>query len=261
LAGLYALERLGQGNPDHQQTVVDVVCAYLRMPYTPPAEPGNADDLDEDRRHEELQVRMTAQRILANHLREDPRKVGFSPPAGQSTFWPDISLDLSGAHLVDFMLTGCRLHVVDLHGATLTGETTFSGTQCELAFMQRTDFRGHADFRGTVFTNSAWISGSTFGSDVWFHSDEFFSGARFGRHVSFRGTTFHRKARFGGAVFSGSADFGETKWPQGAEFIEFADVRIENPAMTSLGVGAAPSSWPEGWRVKITDGTGTLERG
>lgn len=35
LAGLYALERLGQGNPDHRQTVIDVVCAYLRMPYTP----------------------------------------------------------------------------------------------------------------------------------------------------------------------------------------------------------------------------------
>ncbi len=38
LGGLYALERLGQNTPDHRQTVVNVICAYLRMPYTPPAE-------------------------------------------------------------------------------------------------------------------------------------------------------------------------------------------------------------------------------
>ena len=38
MAGLYALERLGQDNPKLRQTVIDVICAYLRMPYTPPAE-------------------------------------------------------------------------------------------------------------------------------------------------------------------------------------------------------------------------------
>lgn len=36
MAGLYALERLAQANPDHRQTVVNVICAYLRMPYEPP---------------------------------------------------------------------------------------------------------------------------------------------------------------------------------------------------------------------------------
>ena len=39
LAGLYALERLAQDNPgkNFRQTIVNVVCAYLRMPFTPPA--------------------------------------------------------------------------------------------------------------------------------------------------------------------------------------------------------------------------------
>jgi hypothetical protein len=37
LAGLYALERLAQDNPVHRQSIVEVICAYLRMPYTPPA--------------------------------------------------------------------------------------------------------------------------------------------------------------------------------------------------------------------------------
>lgn len=36
LGGLHALERLAQKNPDQRQTIVDVICAYLRMPYTPP---------------------------------------------------------------------------------------------------------------------------------------------------------------------------------------------------------------------------------
>ena len=37
LGALYSLEHLAQDNPEYRQTVVDVVCAYLRMPYTPPS--------------------------------------------------------------------------------------------------------------------------------------------------------------------------------------------------------------------------------
>jgi hypothetical protein len=44
LGALYSLEHLGQDNPVRRETVVDVLCAYLRMPYAPPAEahPDNA---------------------------------------------------------------------------------------------------------------------------------------------------------------------------------------------------------------------------
>ncbi|GAA4590433.1 hypothetical protein GCM10023194_47230 [Planotetraspora phitsanulokensis] len=38
LAGLYSLERLAQDNVSLRQTVVNVICAYLRTPYTPLAE-------------------------------------------------------------------------------------------------------------------------------------------------------------------------------------------------------------------------------
>jgi hypothetical protein len=37
LGGLYALERLGQ-DTSQRQAVVNVICAYLRMPFTPPQE-------------------------------------------------------------------------------------------------------------------------------------------------------------------------------------------------------------------------------
>ena len=40
LGGLYALERLAQDNPPHRQTIVNVICAYLRMPF-PPAAPAS----------------------------------------------------------------------------------------------------------------------------------------------------------------------------------------------------------------------------
>ena len=39
LGGLYALERLAQDNPAHRQTIVNVICAYLRMPFPPQRQP------------------------------------------------------------------------------------------------------------------------------------------------------------------------------------------------------------------------------
>ncbi|MEU6741925.1 hypothetical protein [Streptosporangium sandarakinum] len=49
LGGLYALERLAQDSPGHRQIIVNVICAYLRMPYTPP-EPAPAPDPEGDRK-------------------------------------------------------------------------------------------------------------------------------------------------------------------------------------------------------------------
>ena len=40
LGGLYALERLAQDNTAHRQTIVDVICAYLRMPFSVDTAPG-----------------------------------------------------------------------------------------------------------------------------------------------------------------------------------------------------------------------------
>ncbi|WP_218011244.1 hypothetical protein [Herbidospora mongoliensis] len=93
LAGLYALERVAQDNPGHRQTIVNVICAYLRMPFTPsaPADPEQErkQALRRARRRTrtpstatdtptaagsdpegERQVRLTAQTILTDHLRD-----------------------------------------------------------------------------------------------------------------------------------------------------------------------------------------------
>src|SRR4051794_19623242 len=42
LAGLYALERLAQNNPSQRQTIVNVICSYLQMPYTTRSDSGGA---------------------------------------------------------------------------------------------------------------------------------------------------------------------------------------------------------------------------
>ena len=42
LGGLYALERLGETHELQRRTIINVLCAYLRMRYTVPDEP--ADD-------------------------------------------------------------------------------------------------------------------------------------------------------------------------------------------------------------------------
>ncbi|MGW4410373.1 hypothetical protein ACWEJ6_40490 [Nonomuraea sp. NPDC004702] len=55
LAGLYALERLAQDTPALRQTIVDVICSYLRMSYTPPRE-----DRGEKIRAAQPRARLTA---------------------------------------------------------------------------------------------------------------------------------------------------------------------------------------------------------
>ncbi|WP_143531936.1 hypothetical protein [Saccharothrix sp. ALI-22-I] len=101
--GLYALERLAQDHPDNpslRQTVVNVLCAYLRAPFDLPGDPPDANTdrtaRDEHReRVQEREVRLTAQRILISHL--NPGDDAEHSPA---TFWADIDLELTSAVLI-----------------------------------------------------------------------------------------------------------------------------------------------------------------
>lgn len=130
LAGLYALERLAQNHLQQRQTIVNVVCAYLRMPFKPGAR-GTA---------EELQVRKAAQRILMLHLR----------PGSEGSFWPDTDLDLSEAKLVDFTLTHCRIRSAVFDRAVFSGVTDFSGAVfVSKASFDNATFSGDVDFGDT----------------------------------------------------------------------------------------------------------------
>jgi Pentapeptide repeats (9 copies) len=162
LGGLYALERLAQNVPAQRQTIVNVICAYLRMPYELPAP--ELDAGENRTREQERQVRFTAQRILTLHLRP-------STPA----FWPDIDLDLTGAVLPELDLSNCRIR---------------SGR------FVRAQFTTHARFEDTIFTGNAQFQRATITDRARFDRTQFLGEALF------TDTSFPSATSFAGAQFA-----------------------------------------------------------
>ncbi|MGX7827122.1 pentapeptide repeat-containing protein [Actinokineospora sp. 24-640] len=206
LGGLYALERLAQDHVEQRQTIVNVLCAYLRMPYTLPGDPPETDAVtDPDLRKEltaehrdgtqEREVRLTAQRILTHHLRPGPDN-----PV--ETFWENIDLDLTGATLINFTLTNCTVRTAEFDRATFIGTTRFD----------EATFTGNARFTKTAFTGNAWFTEATFTGNAWFVQ------ATFTRDTWFVQATFTREAWFVQATFTGDAWFAEATFTHDARF-------------------------------------------
>ena len=198
LGGLYALERLAQDSPAQRPTIVNVICAYLRMPFptmapasksVPIATENAAEPVADttltaaahDTWQQERQVRLTAQRILSEHLRKP--NTDLQPADFDNTpFWPGIRLDLTGATLIDFSLD---------YG--LVTEAKFGGAT----------FSGGARFDKATFSGDAVFSWATFNG-----GDTRFGGATFSGDAVFSGATFNRgNALFGNATFNGDARF------------------------------------------------------
>jgi hypothetical protein len=186
LTALYTLERLANDNPLHQQTIVNIICAYLRMPYTPPTDHGSAVDRTrgsarlnkrryqaarrgrhlipepaptESDPHEERQVRVTAQRLLTTHLNPAAKANG--------TFWKGITLDLRGATLMGFDLFCCELATADFSNATFSGIANFGSAT----------FSGIANFRSAAFADRAHFESVTFSGITDFRLATFLRGA------------------------------------------------------------------------------------
>ncbi|MCE6999252.1 pentapeptide repeat-containing protein [Saccharothrix sp. S26] len=218
LGGLYALERLAQDNPGQRQTIVNVLCAYLRMPVDLPREP--PDDPDADRlRRREHEVRLTAQRVLISHLRP-----GEDLDHPDVVFWPDLELDLTGVELHDVDFSGCRVRALRLAGATLLGEARFTGaTFTADATFEQTTLAGDVRFDRCTFAGRALFRGMTFTGNIDFAEARFARGARFegtsfGADAGFSGAGFARSAWFTDTTFAREAEFGEVRFGGNAEF-------------------------------------------
>jgi len=150
LGGLYALERLAQDNPSQRQTIVNVLCAYLRMPYDPPENDAgpDADHMAHLAAVQEREVRVTAQRILAAHQRPEALD-----------HWPGVHLDLSGATLVDANFSDCELYEAKFTGTVFTGAS---------AMFMRAAFTGVTRFSNATFQTLAAFDGATFAGRLWF---------------------------------------------------------------------------------------------
>ncbi|MGD1225822.1 pentapeptide repeat-containing protein [Streptomyces krungchingensis] len=144
LAGVYALARLADDWEEQRQVCIDVLCAYLRMPYKPdPAAQGHKTG--------EREVRHTIIRVISAHL-QDP---------DAATAWSRYRLDFTGAVFDGGDFAGSHFAGwVSFDGATFSGGrvsfsyATFSGGKVSF---DRAAFRG-----GRVSFGAATFSGTTF---------------------------------------------------------------------------------------------------
>ncbi|MFD8497851.1 pentapeptide repeat-containing protein [Amycolatopsis sp. NPDC059657] len=186
LGGLYALERLAQDNVGQRQTIVNVLCAYLRM-FTDAADDVTADHIDGHRLQRERRARQAAAVILRTHLRPDDGE----------RFWRDMDLDLSGASVLEFDLSQCRVRSATFRAATFVGDALFGSTAfgSDVTFALAR-FTGTAEFAEAVFEGSASFESATFSSDAAFTAAVFTGKARFDSAI------FSTHARFESAMFT-----------------------------------------------------------
>lgn len=179
LAGIYAMAGLADDWPAHRQTCIDVLCAYLRMPY-----PELDDSFLHDERvawHREREVRHTVVRVITAHLRDDA-----------TTSWCGHDFDFGGTNFDGGDFSRARFS----GGTARFASAKFSGW----ADFHRTDFSGgYVNFASTEFC----------GHGISFDQAKFCGG-----QVNFSRARFpDGEVRFPGAEFSsGEVDFG------GAEF-------------------------------------------
>ncbi len=226
LGGLYSLERLARDYEQHRQTVVDVVCAYLRMPIQshmtesnigadattnmeqePDGPAGNGAD-------QELQVRLAAQRLLARHLRA-PMSTSNSASRESDAYWHSVRIDLSGARLIHPDFSGCTFSSADFSGARFSGgRVRFSSCRFPMgALFSSCVFDQGADFSRSVFGGGASFTGCSFMGQADY------SGALF-QNAGFNRARFEREVFFGASMFSGTTWFRRAEFSENSEFRE-----------------------------------------
>jgi hypothetical protein len=186
VGALHALAGLARSRPEYTQTVLDVLCSYLRRPfehprYKPDSEdiPGSADQ------EQELQVRLTAQRLIRDLL-----------PAADAPDAPDHDLDLTGAVVEYLDFSGRRIGGMLLRYAALHSSTNLSGCR----FTGRVYFTAAGTGTGRLIGRFR-CRGAVFESHAWF------SGTKFTEAADFTETTFAGPTSFKDAVFANDADF------------------------------------------------------
>ncbi|MFB7484669.1 pentapeptide repeat-containing protein [Streptomyces anulatus] len=193
LGGVHALAGLADDAPDDslRQTCIDVLCAYLQLPFTP--DPGT-DPADQEEHHRYLafrKVRHTILRLIGDHYRR---------PKGTHRSWQ-----------------GCDL---DLTGVTIDGDMDFSGAEFSggtVSFDYARFSGGVVSFDGSTFSDGdVSFVGATFSGGALFFGEVTFSGS----HVSFSGARFSDgTVSFSGAEFSGSiVSFGYAMFSGGTVF-------------------------------------------
>ncbi|MEU1216627.1 pentapeptide repeat-containing protein [Streptomyces sp. NPDC005790] len=241
LGGVHSLAGLADDAPEDslRQTCIDVLCAYLRLPFSPA--PGDLPDPlpdgtspseerrdahqdKKDRHHAFREVRHTILRLIGDHYRI---------PEGTRRSWQGCNLDLTRVTIdgnMDFTGAAFSAGSVDFTGATVSGSTlsfngaTFCGSvlsfrdstlsESTLSFRDATFSGGEVSFRGATLSDSMLsVACTTFSGGKVLFADLAFSGRQMsfdlaefsGGTVEFGGAMVSGgDVHFGGAMFSGS---------------------------------------------------------
>jgi hypothetical protein len=220
LAGVHAMAGLADDWKQNRQTCVDVLCAYLRLPYDP--DPGeDATQVDRTAYRANREVRHTIIRLIGAHLH---------PATGAAVSWQGLDFDFTGV-----VFDGADFKVARFSGGlVLFTHAVFAGGKVRFSL---------AEFSGaTVRFDYAKFSGGTVD----------FIGARFsGSEVSFRSAEFS-----GGKVDFNSAKFsGGTVSFNGAEFAVGGTVGFYRAEFAVGGTVDLDSAWFSGGEVDFRSAT------
>lgn len=159
VGALHALSGLARNRPYYTQTVLDVACSYLRMPF-------NRKGLIDER---ERQVRITAQRVIQDLL---PVKGTPDPPR--------YDLDLTSADLEYFDISERVVGTLVLRWAKLYSSNSLWGSE----------------MLGSVWFTGAESHGILHAQDVVFHRKAWFSGFVAHGPVNLTGCDFRGPTKF-----------------------------------------------------------------
>ncbi|MFS8098240.1 pentapeptide repeat-containing protein [Lentzea alba] len=171
VGAMHALAGLAKSRPEYTQTILDILCAYLRRPFRRAEEDL---DFDAEQNEIELEVRLTSQRLIEDLLprfeEKDPVKYDLNLTKAYLHY-----MDLSYRHVGDLVMRVAHLneanafHHMVIHGDAYLTEIEVTGR----FYMHHTEFRRKAWFsrfraRGlAVFTDSKFLGETKFKNSEW----------------------------------------------------------------------------------------------
>lgn len=171
VGAMHALAGLAKSRAEYTQTVLDILCAYLRRPFR---RDEDLEAYDAEQNEIELEVRLTAQRLIEDMLPrsedEDPVKYDLNLTKAHLEY-----MDLSYRQVGKLVMRVARLnesnafHHMVIHDNVYLTEAEVTGR----LYMHHTEVRGKAWFsrfkaRGlAVFTDSKFLGETKFAGSVW----------------------------------------------------------------------------------------------
>lgn len=255
LGAVHALASLADDAPtrDLRQTCIDVLCAYLRLPYTAVADLPEGDAQAQHGYLALREVRHTVIRLVRNHLRLGPEH----PHSWQGHQFDFTTVTFDGG---DFSYAVFSGGTVNFFGAEFSGGTvSFSGARFsggKVSFRDAKISGGLVNFYGAVFSGTRvdFCSMKIAGGKITFRNSKISGGILdfrdaevSGGTVSFRGAAISAgRANFAGAGFTGGTiDFrcmkfaGGTVNFSGVRFsgarADFSDVQVSASQVTFFG--------------------------